>query len=78
MLGNKYQFIPISIYEFQIFLLNSEFDWEKVAKIKAQTGVADYEYDFNFLDDLKAYTHRTLDLGKIALSYPNPATHLHI
>jgi hypothetical protein len=40
-------------------------------------GVADYGYDFNFLDDLKAYIHRTFDIGKIALSYLDSATPKH-
>jgi hypothetical protein len=37
-------------------------------------GVADYGYDFNFIEDFKTYTHRTFNTFKIAFSYLDPAT----
>jgi hypothetical protein len=37
-------------------------------------GVADYGYDFNFLDDLKTYIHRTFAIVKIGFSYLDSAT----
>ena len=36
--------------------------------------VADYGYDFNFLDDRKTYIHRTFDIFRIAFSYLDSAT----
>ena len=41
-------------------------------------GVADYRYDFNFLDDLKTYIHRTFVIVKIVFSYLDSATPYHL
>jgi Putative restriction endonuclease len=43
-------------------------------QVDNQTGVADYGYDFNFIDNHKLYIHLTLDIFKILASYLNSAT----
>jgi hypothetical protein len=49
-------------------------DLFNLSSSELELGVADYGYDFNFIEDLKTYSHRTFNIFKIAFSYLDPAT----